>query len=525
MDQLKDLIVQLNTLSPDELETLIRVTKEIKEKKTSPIKTPPPLNPSAAENFVEYYKKCGVDEAIINEAWEEIEGLAFHPQGTDQPSIILIGENYYYSDNTKKNLVAVSFQDAPKTAKLVEALNELHGTHFNSVLVNRYRSLNHHIKWHKDDELMLDHNSPIGALSRGAARKLQVSLNEDKNSVICDILLQSGSFLMMKAGFQDRFYHQLAKGRKKMKPTETGLRDSMTFRTILPQQSVAVSEVKEIIPPLAKTPSPPPPQQLEVTPKPDNALEKTDVAAEEEGDVEEDEASIKVKDEIKKAEAEKVAGPDEDEVNTERRRKSKLKTPVVTSSGDNPAVCDAVVFGSSLVKDLNPKLLAKYGKQFTISSHSSAHVEDIIEDIKAAKDKGTIACDGVKNAFFVCGGNDVENLPGDHTLDNIKEDFVRLMIVAKDVFPSATINIMSLIPRRVNKYGQEHVWLMHDINSFLSTECKKRQIRFVNAYSCYIRSSGRLNYRLFNGSKLHFSDVGNAVLGKLIIAVTHRPYK
>ena len=361
---------------------------------------------------------------------------------------------------------------------------------------------------------MLDPNSPIGALSRGAARQLQVSLNEDKNSVICDILLHPGSFLMMKAGFQDRFYHQLAKGRRStnIETKETGTRDSMTFRTILPQQSDAVSEVKKTFPITAQTISSPP-QQQEKTPM----LLKT--IAEEVVTVED-----KVV-EVEKVAAGEVAGPDEDEVNAERRRKSKLKTPVVTSSEDNPAVCDAVVFGSSLVKDLSPKLLAKYGKKFTILSHSSAHVEDIIEDIKAAKDKGTIACDGVKTAFFVCGGNDVENLPGDHTLDNIKEDFVRLMTVAKDVFPSAAINIVSLIPRRVNKYGQEHVWLMHDINNFLSIECKKRQIRFVNAYSCYIRSSGRLNYRLFNGSKLHFSDVGNAVLGKLIIAVTHRPYK
>ena len=515
MDQLKDLINQLNTLSPDELETLIRVTKEIKEKKTSPIKTPP--NPSAAENFFDYYKKCGIDEVIINEAWDEIEGLDCHSQGVDQPGIILIGENYYYSAKTKKNLVAVSFQDAPKTAKLVEALNNLHGTSFNSVLVNRYRTFKHHIKWHKDDEPMLDLNSPIGALSRGAARQLQVALTKDNNSVIRNILLHPGSFLMMKAGFQDRFYHQLAKGRRSMEPKETGTRDSMTFRTILPQQSDAVSEVKKTTPPSAQTLSPPP-QQPEERPKLETIAEEgvTDIAT-----VEDEVSEV----EVEKVASEEAAGPDEDEVNTERRRKSKLKTPVVTSSGDNPAVCDAVVFGSSLVKDLNPKLLAKYGKKFTVLSHSSAHIEDIIEDIKAAKNKGTIACDGVKTAFFVCGGNDVENLPGDHKLDNIKEDLVRLMTVAKDVFPSAAINIVSLIPRRVNKYGQEHVWLMHDINNFLSIECKKRQIRFVNAYSCYIRSSGRLNYRLFNGSKLHFSDVGNAVLGKLIIAVTHRPYK
>ena len=183
-----------------------------------------------------------------------------------------------------------------------------------------------------------------------------------------------------------------------------------------------------------------------------------------------------------------------------------------------------MVFGSSLVKGLNPKLLAKYGKSFTVVSHSSAHVEDIINDIKAVKDKGTIACDGVKTVFFVCGGNDVENLPGDHTIDNIKEDFINLMSVAKEIFPGALINIMSLIPRRVNSYGQEHVWLMHDVNTFLSQECKKRGIRFVNAYSCYIRSNGRLNNRLFNSSRLHFSDIGNSVLGKLVIAVTHKPY-
>ena len=512
---METIINDLKNLSASDLENFIQVAETLKKNKSSPQKASPLGNHPSVESLSEYYKESGIDAQTVDDAMSEIEDLSVHfikQKTPHRPTLLVIGVRYFFSRNTENCLVPVPFSDAPKVAALVKAFNVKYGTDYNSVLVSKYKDLNYFLPWHKDDEHMLDPNHPIGSFSDGAWRRFQVSANKNKGEAIFEYLLAARSLLVMKPGFQTHFYHQLAEGRRKF-ANETGRRINLTMRKVLDNF---------IDPPPVKTPD---------ISEPVNTVEKAEVAAEKEAEVEaavkevkEVEVAVKVKfnDEV---DVEEVAvKPDEDKVNAERRRKSKLKTPVFSSSGDKTAVCDAVVFGSSLVKGLNPKLLAKYGKSFTVVSHSSAHVEDIINDIKAVKDKGTIACDGVKTVFFVCGGNDVENLPGDHTIDNIKEDFINLMSVAKEIFPGALINIMSLIPRRVNSYGQEHVWLMHDVNTFLSQECKKRGIRFVNAYSCYIRSNGRLNNRLFNSSRLHFSDIGNSVLGKLVIAVTHKPY-
>jgi len=191
-----------------------------------------------------------------------------------------------------------------------------------------------------------------------------------------------------------------------------------------------------------------------------------------------------------------------------------------------PGLVDTIIFGSSLIKNLDVGLLSKYGKKFEVLDHSGAHVEDIIKDISKARTGGYLL-EKISTVFLVVGGNDVENLARDSSLKYIFEDFENLFKCARDTFPNAKINVMSLIPRRVNKCGLEHVHLMHDVNDFLLKSCKELGLRFVNIYSFFIRRNGKLNRKLYKGvyknDYVHFSIKGNAVLAKVIIAVTHRP--
>ena len=104
------------------------------------------------------------------------------------------------------------------------------------------------------------------------------------------------------------------------------------------------------------------------------------------------------------------------------------------------------------------------------------------------------------------------------------EDLEDIVDLAREVFPHAKINLISLIPRRA-KY-KEHISNMHAVNSWISGFCKKESIRFVDIFSFFLTKTTRewwLNEKLFNGSKLHFSKVGDSVLAKVLIGVANLP--
>jgi len=63
---------------------------------------------------------------------------------------------------------------SPAAAALRQALQELTGWHFNSLLLNRYRDGRDAMGWHADDEPELDAAAPIASLSLGAPRDLRL---------------------------------------------------------------------------------------------------------------------------------------------------------------------------------------------------------------------------------------------------------------------------------------------------------------------------------------------------------------
>ena len=110
--------------------------------------------------------------------------------------------------------------------KIREKIETISKTKFNSVLLNLYRSGSDSVLWHSDDEPELGKNPVIGSLSLGEAREFQMKhkYNRDLKQ---NILLQHGSFLLMKGKTQHNWLHQIPK-RKNLK----GERINLTFRTI-----------------------------------------------------------------------------------------------------------------------------------------------------------------------------------------------------------------------------------------------------------------------------------------------------
>lgn len=63
---------------------------------------------------------------------------------------------------------------SPAAAQLREALHQLSGWRFNSLLLNRYRDGRDAMGWHADDEPELDPAAPIASLSLGAPRDFRL---------------------------------------------------------------------------------------------------------------------------------------------------------------------------------------------------------------------------------------------------------------------------------------------------------------------------------------------------------------
>ena len=110
--------------------------------------------------------------------------------------------------------------------KIREKIETISKTKFNSVLLNLYRSGSDSVLWHSDDEPELGKNPVIGSLSLGEAREFQMKHKYDRD-LKQKILLQNGSFLLMKGKTQHNWLHQIPK-RKNLK----GERINLTFRTI-----------------------------------------------------------------------------------------------------------------------------------------------------------------------------------------------------------------------------------------------------------------------------------------------------
>ena len=339
------------------------------------------------------------------------------------------------------------------------------------MLINHYSGKKCFLYWHQDNEKSLDPGSSVSTLSLGSTRRLLVAPPTEKGTKYKTehtATLCPNSVFVMKPGFQQEFFHELAAGSKSK--SERGLRFSITFRNVISAREN----------PLTASPNP----QIQST---------------------------------------STAVPDPPIQNT---------SPLSGSSSvHTPTKCiDTVVFGTSLVKGMDESLLSKHnytgGSTFKVFSNPGAKLPAIFDNVIKVRDSGNIDCSKVGKIFLVCGGNDVENLSKKSGISSVFYDFEDLIDLTKETFPNAKINLVSLIPRR-SRYKQ-HINNMLHVNDWLFDFCAEENIRFVDIWSFFLekksgRFTGKMNKKLFNWGMLHFSKVGECVLAKVLIAVSNRP--
>ena len=104
------------------------------------------------------------------------------------------------------------------------------GVIFNSVLANLYRDGRDSMGWHADNEPELGADPTIASLSLGAARLFSLQHRKTKRKV--NVMLESGSVLIMRGALQHHWRHSLPKTTQITAP-----RINLTFRFVHPAAS------------------------------------------------------------------------------------------------------------------------------------------------------------------------------------------------------------------------------------------------------------------------------------------------
>lgn len=114
---------------------------------------------------------------------------------------------------------------------LVDLVNELFGSDFNGILINRYTGGDEYIGPHSDDEKNIDKSGVI-AISYGSERIFRIRDKKTKQ-IVQDIPFKNLDIICMGGDFQKEFTHEIPptkKDAKKDAKKEVGIRYSFTFR-------------------------------------------------------------------------------------------------------------------------------------------------------------------------------------------------------------------------------------------------------------------------------------------------------
>jgi len=164
-----------------------------------------------------------LERLLNNIEWKNDQAIIFGKLITTKRKVAWYGDmefEYSYSNITKLAL--------PWTEELIalkSIVQEKSKETFNSCLLNLYHSGEEGMAWHSDAEKDLKKHGAIGSLSFGAERKFAFKHKKTKETV--SIVLEHGSFLVMKESTQDNWLHRLPPTKLISQP-----RINLTFRSI-----------------------------------------------------------------------------------------------------------------------------------------------------------------------------------------------------------------------------------------------------------------------------------------------------
>ena len=178
----------------------------------------------------QFFPKPTADR-LLQELMEKIEWTQNKIRFYGKESLVPRLEAWYGDHGKSYAYSGIQMNPKPWTKELVEikeAIEKEASVPFNSVLINYYRDGKDRVAWHSDDEKELGHNPIIGSVSLGAERKFKLRHKKYKeNGLKAEIMLQHGSFLLMKGPTQHHWMHEIPRTAKPIGP-----RINLTFRII-----------------------------------------------------------------------------------------------------------------------------------------------------------------------------------------------------------------------------------------------------------------------------------------------------
>ncbi len=156
--------------------------------------------------------------------WQNDEVIIFGKHIITQRKVAWYAANcisYTYSNTTK---LALPFTKELTNLKLIA--EKFAKTTFNACLLNLYHNGNEGMGWHSDNEKTILPNSTIASFSFGAERKFAFKHKLSKQNV--NIVLQTGSLLLMSGSTQSHWLHSLPKTKK-----VNSIRINLTFRQMV----------------------------------------------------------------------------------------------------------------------------------------------------------------------------------------------------------------------------------------------------------------------------------------------------
>lgn len=175
------------------------------------------LSEQAAGDFFNYLQE--------NVAWEQGKIKLFGKEILEpRLSAFYADKNisYIYSNRELKGLPWPL-----EMSQIKKRIEKETGEDFNTCLINRYRNGADSMGWHSDNEKELGPHPVIASLSLGQTRDFQIKSKVDSKHKL-QLKLNNGDLLIMKAGFQEKFLHQI--------PKRKGIdneRINLTFRKVL----------------------------------------------------------------------------------------------------------------------------------------------------------------------------------------------------------------------------------------------------------------------------------------------------
>ena len=178
----------------------------------------------------QFFPKPTADR-LLQELIEKIEWTQNKIRFYGKESLVPRLEAWYGDPGKSYAYSGIQMNPKPWTKELVEikeAIEKEASVPFNSVLINYYRHGKDRVAWHSDDEKELGQNPIIGSVSLGAERKFKLRHKKYKgNGLKTEIMLQHGSFLLMKGPTQHHWMHEIPRTAKPIGP-----RINLTFRII-----------------------------------------------------------------------------------------------------------------------------------------------------------------------------------------------------------------------------------------------------------------------------------------------------